>query len=394
MEYYLGRWEWRTARRTGWCAPQNAIGLLDLRSTPQQSLAGGTPQGYGFFAYPAPVMGLAYYIGNGVTILTNAKKTAIRNRLGTTALASTNILDLLFELLSLKADPTGQLRWRPLMPGIDGQLKLYLGGHSLVREETYNPAQHPLVLEALKEDYRRLRQEFQAIGSDHYRRVLQVGVEQYGKFGLAWKDFIPADLPQETPLPHSTVITESFNKADSDILGPDLSWTELKGDFDVVSNQAKSTLAGSSAARADSPLASANHYAQETWQAEDVGNMVRKDSTTTFTCYGTDVYTSGYDEIWKEIAGVYTSLVTGATLTMTPGDIIKLEANGSTIRLLRNSTQVESVTDTSITGNTYTGIIGYDAAGILDNFQAGDLTVAFRSSYYYRLYGMGTPHGG
>jgi hypothetical protein len=39
-------------------------------------------------------------------------------------------------------------------------------------------------------------------------------------------------------------LTESFNKADADTLGPDQTWVEDTGDIDVVSNKARLVTAG------------------------------------------------------------------------------------------------------------------------------------------------------
>jgi hypothetical protein len=72
--YYLAHWEWNTddPNRPYWHAPRQDIvlGMIDLRNIPQMSKAGGTPQGYGFFAYdqqidPEPGM---IYLGGSLNI--------------------------------------------------------------------------------------------------------------------------------------------------------------------------------------------------------------------------------------------------------------------------------------------------------------------------------------
>lgn len=232
-------------------------------------------------------------------------------------------------LLLLEGREDGS-RWRPLKPEIDGALRIHLGG-------------------------------------------------------LLWEQF---------PIRGGATITESFNKADTDILGPDLTWTELIGDIDVVANAAQfQTLGGSSNARADSALASADHYAQfdviaisgssaSTMVAP--GTVVRKDNTATLTYYlgrttQREAGASGY-ELFKFVAGSATSLgsLLNVLLPVTPFNL-KTEANGSAIRVLQAGIEKVSVADTAITGNLFTGIRAFQGAsslkGSIDNFEAADLGV-------------------
>lgn len=61
--------------------------------------------------------------------------------------------------------------------------------------------------------------------------------------------------------PSGVVITESFDKADGADLGPDLAWTDIMGDWSVVSNQAQAGM-NEHVSRADTPLSTADQYAQ------------------------------------------------------------------------------------------------------------------------------------
>ncbi len=385
---YVGHWQWVTEGAWVFCwrmpRVDIGLGLLDLRSIPQMSKAGGEPEGYGLFVLGFRDDSTGYYLGNGLGSKPVPHiRDVLRSILGLSqSLSSNTSLDILWELLTLRADPTGQLRWKPLMPEIDGKLKLYLGGFSLVREESYNPTQHPLVLELLREDYRRLRQEFQSVGSDHYRKVLSAWQDKYGKFGLTWEDFIPADLPKEKPLLHSTTITESFNKAD-DGLGPDLTWTAVAGTWGVTSNQAdyRSTQAVGYA-RAESDLATDDHYAQAVVthsggvSASAWPGVCTRLSTVANTYYRALIYE--YDDklyIEKLVAGTGTTLGSVA-ITMSWPCTLKCQADGSTIKGFQNAVEKLSVTDTAITAIVRTGIVGYQWADYnirWDNFEAGDL---------------------
>src|SRR3972149_9293406 len=57
-ETYLAPWRWVSdAEGERWEFPvSGAVGCIDLRPLPAQAAAGGVPQGYGLFAYPAPVV--------------------------------------------------------------------------------------------------------------------------------------------------------------------------------------------------------------------------------------------------------------------------------------------------------------------------------------------------
>jgi hypothetical protein len=169
---------------------------------------------------------------------------------------------------------------------------------------------------------------------------------------------------------------------------PDLTWTELVGNIDVVSNQARSTTIGSQTlARADTDLSWTNHYAQAIIGASEEsavaapGLIVRKDSTTTQTFYLANPDFNGNSAaIFKAVAGAFTSLGSGAvTLTAGTTYLARLETNGSTQHFLVDGTQIVSLTDTAVTTGLRTGlrgaklVVGYTS---WDSFQAGDIGVA------------------
>src|SRR5688572_28268237 len=87
-----------------------------------------------------------------------------------------------------------------------------------------------------------------------------------------------------------TTLTESFNTADSDTLGPDQTWVEDVGDFDIVSNKARMA-AGPSIARIDSNLATHHHYVQAKVDTDvdghssSLGIIARKAASSAETFY-------------------------------------------------------------------------------------------------------------
>ena len=186
-----------------------------------------------------------------------------------------------------------------------------------------------------------------------------------------------------------TTITESFNKADSDILGPDLTWTELAGDIDVVSNQARSaTLGGFVRARAETDLSSDDHYAQAVVGASEEtalarpGVITRKDSSTTLTQYEFRAYFDNDTVLIVRLVGGTATTIGGAwayTLTAGTTYTIKGSVDGSTLKLYMNGVQQGTdITDTQITGNLRCGLVGFkNTSGYVswDNFEAGDLII-------------------
>jgi len=414
MQYYLARWEW--ADQGGffaWQPPQNAIACLDFRSIPQMSLAGGSPEGFGFFAYLNPVvLPGSIDLGNNLNgIINNAKKNALKTSLSLLSNITVNsLLEILFELLTIHSDPTGLVRWKPLMPTRANNLEIHLQGHSKIISKKLIPgfsSEWNNVKAVLQEDYRKIRQ--QGLDGFHdkdlHRKFLQALVE---KFKIDFRDLIPADLPEETPLPHQTTITESFNKADSTVLGPDLTWDEFQtggaDPFEVFSNTcryaASQTLNAHTKAKAETDLATDDHYAQITLINVINGNptysavIIRKDSTTTVTCYHFDmVDDAGADRFrsWKIEGAVFTAL--GST-NQTPiaNDILRGEMDGNSLKLKVNGIILHTITDTAITGKLRCGIGFYsNVAGTrpqIDNFEAGDLQDIFFKRKDKTLIGM------
>jgi hypothetical protein len=183
-----------------------------------------------------------------------------------------------------------------------------------------------------------------------------------------------------------SAITESFNTADGPTLGPDLSWTELAGTWDIVSNKARrSDVPGAGAhrsARADVDLATSNLYAQvdATWVAiaADAGAAVRfSSSAATFYSFTGNANADRVD-IYKVVASSATSLATTARTIGAETLTMRVEVEGSNLRGLVGGVEALTVTDTAISGNTRAGLHGFARAVAstshdFDNFQAGDI---------------------
>lgn len=182
--------------------------------------------------------------------------------------------------------------------------------------------------------------------------------------------------------------TESFDKADSTTLGPDLSWTETNGNLQIVTNRVGIVTTGTSnRARAESDMASDDNYAQITIVDADTsatnrwGVCCRYDSAAD-TCYiGSqgDGTSANNTVIFKVVAGVGPSSIATGTHTKATNDVLRIEANGSQITFYINGVANITVTDTAITSGKRGGIaLRANSTGLvfMDNFVTGDLAIA------------------
>jgi hypothetical protein len=80
--------------------------------------------------------------------------------------------------------------------------------------------------------------------------------------------------------------------------------------------------------------------------------------------------------ILKFVANTRTELITHASQTMATSDVVYLEANGTTLTLKVNGTQILQTTDSDIASGQV-GLYASQAAGTIENwdtFEAGDLS--------------------
>lgn len=189
-----------------------------------------------------------------------------------------------------------------------------------------------------------------------------------------------------------SVITETFNTANSTTLGPNLSWTEYgTANLQIVSNHVEVTNLGVNGwGRADTDLESSNNYGQIVYtqntntQSTGCGAACRYSSSAN-TCYqygrtvSGDTGTSNFAYLDKVVAGTRTSLGSVAfAWALNVSYTLRCNANGSSIWGYRDSTASHiAVTDSSITTGTRAGFFLTANTGIsrsqADSFEAGDL---------------------
>lgn len=385
--HYLGPWVWQTTPFPCWTGPEGTLGVVDLRTLADQAATGPTARGVGFFCtdrvLPAPYVALGSDLNAPMAA---AAVAGWRAALGWEPAAPATPLSALWEALTERSD--GILGARPLDPTIAGNLDLRLGGHSLVKSERFErKGNHWGQIKRMRQaEYKELRKAAQKGKTqkerEHHRRVMTSWVRVYG---CDYHDLLGGE-PDEAPLLPETTITESFNTGNSDTLGPDLTWSETAGDWDIVSNMAQlQTSGGNTHARAQSDLSSSNHYAQvdfaststHTW--DHIGACARFASAAS-TFYVTILGKAGGTGTiyqYKCVATSYTLLGSTACAMSLP-DTIKTRANGSTITSYFNGTSKLEYTDSAISGGTRCGIHGYYGADkpSADNFEASDLAAA------------------
>ena len=383
MFFFISQWEWiQDDGQFMWSAPfpDQLISCIDLRPHNAQATAGDLPQGFGLFVYKTDVSSRGM-LRIGTTDLEETLSSGVRRDIGTRTgftVDSTRLKDLYWEFLLDKADVDSVSFSRPLMPTHDGVLSIEGVGNTKLTEKSRYWGK---VLSAIHRIYEGVRTESRAgrVEEDLHRRLLGTWKLKFGIHN--YEIFIPDHLPKERFLEPKTTITESFDTADSDTLGPDLTWTEVLGDIDIVSNEAATGTATLSRARAEHDLSSDDQRMQMFLTAATHNNTYLSSfvrySSTEDTCYqGLHRNTiSNKVVLQKIIAGVSTSLALANDARPSIPFINYLQCNGSSLIYSTDNVERFSITDTSIIGNTRTGFgfLGRNTDERGDDFEAADL---------------------
>lgn len=389
--YYLGSWVFRDG---AFRPPVGAVGCLDFAPlTVQSSPASDRP--VGLFVTTAAILPSEYtLLGTGDCRELKADtrmQDAFRSLVGYRAKGET-LADLIYDALTDGSDPDGSSGPKPLMPGVDGWCDVYLGGHSRIlgaKFEWGKPCSRgrshwAKVQQLLRKEFERLFDDAQAgklKDSEHHRRVLDAYCDKYKVDD--WNEFVPAKLQKDVPgrLKHETTITENFDGSDGDTIGNLLTWTEVSGDFDRVSNKATLTTNDGTErdARAESDLSSDDHYAQAVVDNSNSGERAMGPCCRFAGAARTYYYTYFYaNKIWtyKKVNNVVTNLANIAITAAQP-ELCKVSADGSTVKGYQAGVERTSNTDTAITGNVRTGIFAYRSAvssPTIDDFEAADIS--------------------
>ncbi len=393
MIFWLGPWVWDTkgALPPHWRAPDGSLSSIDLRPLPAQALRGAIA-GVGLFGTDEAVdLGSDYRaIGRGAKSIDVIPKESDRkifeSMIGISGVLGTTLSEWLWTTLSLCADPTGDSGPRPLMPTTHRHLELIHNGELVRVPFRLGMAEAAAAIAVMQEDYRAIRRATLDGKTTHahlHRKVLGFWGE---KFGVNNPEdiFIPARLPKEKPLKPTTTITDSFNRANSTVLGTSSegwSWTELVSSIDIVSNAAQTQGASTlHSARAETDLSSSDNYAEIVISVLPSLNHLgagARFSSSADTYYRSQVYTGDNKQyLDKVVAGTETHLGTAVSVTPSIPEAYRTSANGSTIKGYQAGVERRSETDTSITSGTRTGMGGYNSGTSADSFTAADLAAA------------------
>jgi hypothetical protein len=184
--------------------------------------------------------------------------------------------------------------------------------------------------------------------------------------------------------------TDDFNRANNADLGT--SWTPVTGSvaWSVNGNAAQADTGGSRCAEYVNSFTPANdQYAQAALGTVDNapgadqppgGGPAVRVATGANTYYGAlaNSLSTSEIELVKVVAGTLTSLGTyTAGAAPVTGDTIRIEASGTTIRVLHNGTERINVSDSSISsGQVGINGLAWNNIPTLDNFDGGDLGAA------------------
>ncbi|MFE7510181.1 hypothetical protein ACFU8I_02970 [Streptomyces sp. NPDC057540] len=167
---------------------------------------------------------------------------------------------------------------------------------------------------------------------------------------------------------------DDFNRPDSSSLGA--GWVEVSGDWAIVSGQlSPGNDGGTIILRAAIAMDSNDHSVQAAIAATTAASHG-------VWCRGNSGFSSGY--LWRNDGSEWTlfSVVSSTftaigsyTAAAAPGDVVKLQAVGATIKGYVNGVERVSVTDTAVASGTSVGFRSTASGAIrFDDFAAADVT--------------------
>jgi hypothetical protein len=372
-------------------APAGVTSWIDLRTPAECGTAGTALSGVAIFVTADAANLGANYTNLGTDPerqLTAAQRTSLGTALRMPQQPTSIVLaDIFAEALTVQADPTGASRAKPLIPNDRLMLELWLGDRK-VRSRQFDPsdAAGAVIRQQLQTEYRAARAAVQAgqLPTNFHRKILGYWVRKYG---IAYRWFEPNDLPDEGDLPPSTTFTESWPTNGTTISsGQDLAWTEVTGDVEVNASAVRIVTTGSSAhIRCNTVLSGSDNYGvgvisnAATTNARYIGPACRYDGSAD-NCYCVQISGAVSDPAVLQIAKVVSGTPTflGAGTNQNRSGTYKISASGTTITAYAAGASVESITDSSLSSGTYSGVVFTTATvnANLDSFEAGDLAAS------------------
>jgi len=406
----LGPWRWYAAEDGWWGPPAGCRGAIDLASHARILAATpGEPRGVGVFrceSIPADWEGVVLSNEDLRDARPDARTLEAWESCTGYRPAGETLAECLWDHLTQGAGQADDGdRCGMLIPTHRRRLQLWFG--SCLRDDPFDIRTHalaPRLRECLSRQLARLRDEALAgrlvspatgaIDPCHHRRVADALLEKYAGSNPGTKAELFAVIKPSTwasdegPLAHETILTESFNKADSTTLGPDQTWTEVLGNLQVASNACNVVSAGVAecAGRVESDLSGTDMYCQgdlavgTTNTSRYAGPSARYASGAD-TCYQArqlgGASGSGTFQLFKVIAGTSTALGSGSSRAQLATK--RLECSGTSIAIFSAGSLIETVVDTAIDGATTGGrraglrFRDINTGFTYDAWEAGDL---------------------
>ncbi len=412
MAIYLHPWQWATPADPDasgrWHIPGAVGSVLDMRNH-ADAASPGLSVGYAFAEmHNPPVHPDAIALGELDGTLTLGAIASIESvlGLGINEIVARTPRQIIAELLQHHADYTRLARWTPIQPTTRGNLEIYLGTGLIAarRFDMGTDSYSNILREAIREaQYRPIWQAVRdgKLPPEHHRRLLTILMEKYRT--QDYQQFIPADLPNETPLPRASTIGDTFVEAADTALashtatGPNsgFSWTENVntgggGDLTVIAAddniQANSNPSGYY--RANQSLDGGDHYSQMAVSMGSGGNrrnwsvLTRVEHTSAF---GNAVDADLFQFIVVDDSGnMAINVVTNNTATelasasasVSGTQTLKGESSGSSHTLYIDGVSKATASDGSFTGQLRAGVQGRHNGTTLgrgDGFEAADL---------------------
>ena len=181
------------------------------------------------------------------------------------------------------------------------------------------------------------------------------------------------------PAGSGTTYTDDFNRPDVNLAlesGGAGFWNVLTGTWEIISNELAVTAgSGGLVALGRQPVTTDDNWAEivfTTLGSASAGPVVRSDSAgNRFYLWRNDGSTW---QLYVNNAGSVYRHRSAYSAAAAPGDVARVEANGTTIKGYVNGVERASATDSTITTGKYVGLRIYASAGArFDDFAGGDL---------------------
>ena len=389
----LGPWD--GSQEEGWRPPPATLGCLDFRA-PEDG------HGCGYFVTRTRPDSAYAVLGQGDSHdvpATVRLRTLFATWMGFHPRGRT-LAALVWDCLTRGGDPTGQDRWKPLMPTHVGALECWLGGPHALCTEPFQWGRHPHTQHVQATLHQDLLTLLPTLPQRQARQVVGSLLMQYDLPASDWRVLVPRPLWTliHSPLAPATQIDDTFNRADSSTLGTSsdsqFTWTEFTGtnggNPEIASNAARCVpdvvqSPSNGWARAEFDFATANQQVScvpgfnlGTLNGNGVGVLARY-SATANVYYRYRVTTGDGTYQLAKVLGSINGIALATVSNINTVSSMALMVSGSSLYGFRNGVIHLRATDTEISSGLRTGLwVGQDAAiatSVLDDFQAKGLGV-------------------